>query len=83
MRLWFSRKKKQSTDRVEAKFQAVVDLIRDLDRKEFNRLKEGMELVWQGYNKVGQAKTNAEKEVEGIEDTEKKLEEEVGDGRDN
>lgn len=83
MRLWFSRKKKQSTDRVEAKFQAVVDLIRDLDRKEFNRLKEGMELVWQGYNKVGQAKTNAEKEVEDIEDTEKKLEEEVGDGRDN
>ena len=75
---WFSRKKKQSADRVESKFQAVVDLIRDLDRKEFNRLKEGMELVWQGYNKVGQAKTTIEKEMEDIEGPEKILEEESG-----
>lgn len=75
---WFSRKEKQSADRVESKFQAVVDLIRDLDRKEFNRLKEGMELVWQGYNKVGQAKTTIEKEMEDIEGPEKILEEESG-----
>ena len=78
MRSLFSRKSKRSIDRVEAKFQAVVDLIRDLDRKEFNRLKEGMELVWQGYNKVGQAKTAAEKEVEDIETSEKILGEESG-----
>ena len=78
MKSWFSHKKKHDTDRVEAKFQAVVDLIRDLDRKEFNRLKEGMELVWQGYNKVGQAKTTAEKEVADIEGSEKVLEEENG-----
>lgn len=78
MKSWFSHKKKQSIDRVEAKFQAVVDLIRDLDRKEFNRLKEGMELVWQGYNKVGQAKTTIEKEMEDIEGPEKILEEESG-----
>ena len=78
MRHWFSRKTSPSVDRVEAKFQAVVDLIRDLDRKEFNRLKEGMELVWQGYNKVGQAKTTIEKEMEDIEGPEKILEEESG-----
>lgn len=78
MRHWFSRKTSPSVDRVEAKFQAVVDLIRDLDRKEFNRLKEGMELVWQGYNKVGQAKTTVEKEMEDIEGPEKILEEESG-----
>ena len=77
MRHWFSRKASPSVDRVEAKFQAVVDLIRDLDRKEFNRLKEGMELVWQGYNKVGQAKTTIEKEMEDIEGPEKILEEEI------
>lgn len=74
----FSHKKKPSVDRVEAKFQAVVDLIRDLDRKEFNRLKEGMELVWQGYNKVGQAKTTIEKEMEDIEGPEKILEDTLG-----
>lgn len=74
------KKRKEATDRVEAKFQAVVDLIRDLDRKEFNRLKEGMELVWQGYNKVGQAKSSTEKEFEDIEKAEKLLE--VENGRD-
>ena len=78
MRSWFSKKTNKSVDRVEAKFQAVVDLIRDLDRKEFNRLKEGMELVWQGYNKVGQAKTTIEKEMEDIELPERILEEESG-----
>lgn len=78
MRSLFSRKPKRSIDRVEAKFQAVVDLIRDLDKKEFNRLKEGMDLVWQGYQKVGQAKTTIEKEMEDIELPEKILEEESG-----
>ena len=75
MKKLFSRKKHKTIDRVEAKFQAVVDLIRDLDRREFNRLKEGMELVWQGYNKVGQAKTTIEKEMEDIEGPERILEE--------
>lgn len=76
---WFSHKKKSvSVDRVEAKFQAVVDLIRDLDKKEFNRLKEGMDLVWQGYQKVSQAKTATEKEMEDIEGPEKILESEDG-----
>ena len=72
---WFSRKRSRSEDRVEARFQTVVSLIRDLDKKEFNRLKEGLDLVWQGYQKVGQAKTTVEKEMEDIEDSEKALEE--------
>ena len=73
---WFSRKKKQSTDRVEARFQTVVDLIRDLDKKELNRLIEGVQLVWQGYNKVGQAKSAEEKENSDIDEAEKVLEKE-------
>ena len=82
MKHWFSRKKNQPIDRVEARFQAVVSLIRDLDKKEFNRLKEGMDLVWQGYQKVGQAKTALEKEMEDIDDSEKILEQEADNGRD-
>lgn len=78
MKNWFSKKRSSNEDRVEAKFQAVVDLIRDLDKKEFNRLKEGMELVWQGYQKVGQAKTSIEKELEDIETPERILEEQLG-----
>ena len=72
------KKKRKEQDRVEERFQAVVSLIRDLDKKEFNRLKEGMDLVWQGYNKVGQAKTTTEKEVEDIEKVEKILENDDG-----
>lgn len=82
MKKWFSRKQ-ESIDRVELKFQAVVDLIRDLDKKEFNRLKEGIDLVWQGYQKVGQAKTNVEKEMEDIDESEKILEEESGRNKKN
>lgn len=70
---WF-KKKKDGMDRVEARFQTVVGLIKDLDRKEFNRLKEGIDLAWEAYNKVKQAKTNVEKEVEDIEHAEKILE---------
>lgn len=74
----FIRKKRSTNDRVEERFQTVVGLIRDLDRKEFNRLKEGMDLVWQGYNKVGQAKSSTEKEFEDIEKAEKILEADNG-----
>jgi hypothetical protein len=74
----FSKKHSRHIDRVEAKFQTVVDLVKDLDRKEFNRLKEGMELCWQGYQKVSQAKTNEEKENADIDEAEKVLEKENG-----
>ena len=69
------RKRKQSTydDKVAIRFQAVIDLIKDLDKKEFNRLKEGMDLAWQAYNKVAQAKPSDEKEVEDIDNMEKML----------
>lgn len=75
---WFSKKKQQTEDRVAERFQKVVDLIRDLDKKEFNRLKEGIELAWQAYSKVSQAKTTVEKELEDIEIPERILEEESG-----
>lgn len=75
---WFSKKKQQTEDRVSERFQKVVDLIRDLDKKEFNRLKEGIELAWQAYSKVSQAKTTVEKELEDIEIPERILEEESG-----
>ena len=75
MRDWFLRRKSSNEDRVEAKFQTIVDLIKDLDKKEFNRLQEGMNLAWQAYNKVSQAKTATEKELADIEVAEKFLEE--------
>ena len=75
---WFSHKKKHESDKVEAKFQAVVDIVRGLDRREFNRLIDGMKLVWEGYDKVGQAKTREEKENADIDEAEKILEKDNG-----
>lgn len=80
MRILRSHGNKKQLDRVEERFQTVVSLVKDLDKKEFNRLKEGMELCWQGYQKVGQAKTAVEKELEDTEMPERILEE--IDGRD-
>lgn len=69
------RKKVVVEDKVEARFQKVVDLIRGLDKKEFNRLQEGMSLAWKAYQKVGKAKSAAEKEVGDIELLERIIEE--------
>lgn len=78
MRSLLHRKTIHSKSRVEEKFQNIVDLIKDLDKKEFNRLQEGMDLAWRAYNKVSQAKTTTEKELEDIEGPERILEEESG-----
>lgn len=74
--MFIRSKKKRTSDRVEERFQTVVGLIRDLDKKEFNRLKSGMELAWQAYSKVREVKSQAEKEVEDIEESEQILGEE-------
>lgn len=67
------RKKKKVADKVEARFQQAVGLIRDLDRREFNRLIDGLKLTWEGYNRIRAVQTNEDKEVAEIEKTEKTL----------
>lgn len=85
MKSWSSRKKKNSqevdspdVDKVEARFQTVVDLVRDLDEEEINRLIKGVKLCWQGYREVEQARPAEEKEDDVIFDAEKILEKESG-----
>ena len=63
------------TDRVEERFQTIVTLIKDLDKREFNRLVEGMTLAWEAYNKVRQARPADEKGDADIEKAEKILSE--------
>lgn len=67
------RKKRKVADKVEARFQQAVGLIRDLDRREFNRLIDGLKLTWEGYNRIRAVQTNEDKEVAEIEKTEKTL----------
>lgn len=61
------------TDRVEERFQTIVNLIKDLEKKEFNRLVEGMTLAWESWNKVRQAKTKEEKENDDIDKIDEEL----------
>lgn len=67
------RKKKQIEDKVEARFQQAVSLIRDLDRPEFNRLIDGLKLTWEGYNRIRRVQTTDEKEDAERAKTEKEL----------
>lgn len=68
------RKKKRQYDKVEQRFQQAVNLIKDLDKREFNRLIDGIELAWQSYDKIRQVQTIDEKEMADIAEVEKELE---------
>lgn len=78
---WFSRKNNKqelTINRVENRFQTVVDLVRDLDEEELSRLLKGVKLCWQGYREVEQARSAEEKEYNDIDNAEMFLEEESG-----
>lgn len=78
------RCKNKESDPVEERFNAMVALIKDLPRADYNRLKDGMDLVYDGFQKVRNVKTaeekaieKAEKEIEDIEVLEKTIDKEV------
>lgn len=62
----FKRKKTKSLDKVEARFQQAVDLFKDLDKREFKRLMDGIQLTWEGYNKIRQVQTVDEKNIADV-----------------
>jgi nucleoid DNA-binding protein len=72
-------KKKKTEDMVEQRFDAMMELIKDLHRAEFNRLKGAMDLGYSAYQKVRNVKTADEKEVEDILNAEKILGKEKDD----
>lgn len=64
----------KTTDPSEAKINTIIDLIKDLEQGDYNRLREGMDLIYKGYQKIRKSKTNIEKELDDISDAEKFLE---------
>lgn len=64
----------KTTDPSEAKINTIIDLIKDLEQADYNRLREGMDLIYKGYQKIRKSKTNIEKELDDISDAEKFLE---------
>ncbi len=67
------RKKHEIEDPVEQRFDAMMELIKDLPKADYNRLKGAMDLGYSAYQKVRNVKTADEKEVEDILSAEKIL----------
>ena len=71
----FKKTKTQPTPSSEAKLTIIIDLIKDLPRSDYNRLRDGMDLIYNGYQKIKNAKTTDEKELGDIDTMERILEE--------
>lgn len=69
----FKRKKHIVEDPVEQRFDSMMELIKDLPRADYNRLKDAMDLGYNAYQKVKNVKTVDEKENEDILSAERAL----------
>lgn len=67
------RKKRQIADKVEARFQQAVGLVKDLDKREFKRFVEGLQLTWEGYDRMRRVQTTEEKETAPISELEREM----------
>ena len=70
----FKKHKESPITSSEAKLSTIIELIKDLPRADYNRLREGMELIYNGYQKIKNAKTNDEKELGDIDTMERLIE---------
>lgn len=70
----FKKHTAQAISSSEAKLNTIIELVKDLPRADYNRLREGMELIYNGYQKIKNAKTNDEKELGDIDNMESLLE---------
>lgn len=75
------RLRKQFIDPVEQRFDSMMELIKDLPRADYNRLKDAMDLGYSAYQKVKNVKTLDEKEVADILSAEKVLNKETKDDK--
>lgn len=60
------KKKNGIKDPVEEKFDIMINLIKNLPKTDYNRLKKAMDLGWQSYQTIRNVKTDDEKENEDI-----------------
>lgn len=60
----FLKKSRVIKDPVESKFDAMMSLVKDLPKADYQRLKEAMDLGYASYQKVKNVKTQEEKAIE-------------------
>lgn len=58
----------------EAKFNTIIYLIKDLDQAEYNRVRDGMDLIYKGYQKICKSNTKVKKDFSEIDKAEELLE---------
>lgn len=75
--LFRKRKQYKVEDPSEQRFDAMMELIKDLPKSDYNRLKDAMDLGWSAYQKVRNVKTADEKENEEILNAEKQIIKEI------
>ena len=59
----------------EAKLNTIVELVKDLSKTDYNRLRDGMDLIYNGYQKIRNAKTPEEKELTDVNELERLIDE--------
>lgn len=77
MKLRIFKRTREFEDPVEMRFDAMMVLIKDLPKADYNRLKKAMDLGWQSYQTVRNVKTEDEKENGDIIEAEKVLSKEA------
>ena len=71
------KNKKIIADPTEEKFDAMMNLIKDLPRADYNRLKDAMDMGYNAYQKVRNVRTADEKDTGDIDEIGSKLEKEL------
>ena len=72
----FKRKEEPKTYySTESKLEIIVGLIKDLSRSEYNKLRDGMDLIYNGYQKLNNSRTSTEKESDELSDLERLIDE--------
>lgn len=64
-------------DPLEQRLDTISELTRGLGRKEFNNLMEAVKAVFEARQKLLNVKTEDEKELQPVEESEKYLEQEI------
>lgn len=73
----FRRKKRVEKEMLEQRLDTISELTRGLGRTEFNNLMEAVKSVFEARQKLLRVKTEDEKDLDDIDEIEKKLEKEA------
>lgn len=50
--MFFKKQELEATDSVQERLDTIIELVKDLQKSDFDRLTDAMALIWQGYEKV-------------------------------